>query len=119
MSHLLIIDLPGGNDTDVLQPGGIFKVGDKWISRGVTTYKAQYKIDVTRECKVVGIEEIEVPAGKFLTFKVEIYYPKTGSKNVFWYSPGIGPSIRFLRNEIIKNKRFNELRELVDFKPGE
>ena len=103
----------------VLQPGGIFKVGDKWISRGITTYKTQYRFNVTRECRVVGVEEIEIPAGKFNTFKVEIYYPQTGGKNVFWYVPGIGPAVKFLRDEVIGNRRFHELRELVEFKQGE
>jgi uncharacterized caspase-like protein len=100
----------------VFQPGGIFKVGEKWISKGITTYNNQYKFNVTRECKVVGVEQIDVPAGRFLTFKVEISYPPTNNKNTYWYVPGIGQPIKYLRDEIINKKRFNELRELVEFK---
>ncbi len=43
--------------------------------------------------RVLGIEEIEVPAGKFATVKVEIQGTKaeTPFKKVFWYGNLIGP----------------------------
>lgn len=65
--------------------------GETWtwegqeISTMTTPAKENYR--------VVGTEEIEVPAGKFSTFKVEIDGTKAGTpfKKVFWYGNFIGP----------------------------
>lgn len=68
------------------------EVGKKWKEKlKLHLLEKGDRWNVRRESKVVGIEEIEVPAGKFRTF--HIYATETVDYMVdfhFWYSPEVG-----------------------------
>ncbi|VXD16819.1 conserved exported hypothetical protein [Planktothrix serta PCC 8927] len=86
----------GGNNTEYrLEPAKtILKnppaSGDTWTWEGQEI--AVMTTEVKENYRVVGTEDIEVPAGKFSTFKVEIEGTKAGTpfKKVAWYGNFIG-----------------------------
>jgi uncharacterized caspase-like protein len=105
-----------------LMPAGKFQVGYKWQARtkftSARTNKQEW-LDVSG--KVVGRESIEVPAGKFDTFKVELdmsYQYGNRMKLTIWTDPSIGAGIR---NKIEfrssgSSRTDISVRDLVSFK---
>ena len=81
-----------------LMPAGIFQVGRKWFARTNFTSvrnNAQEWLEVSGH--VVSREMIQVPAGKFDTFKVEIqmqYQSGNRLKLTIWTDPSIGVGIK-------------------------
>ncbi len=81
-----------------LMPAGIVQVGYKWRARTNFTNarnNAQEWLEVT--AKVVARETIEVPAGKFDTFKIEVamqYQSGHRTQLTIWTDPAIGAGIR-------------------------
>jgi hypothetical protein len=81
-----------------LMPAGVFQVGRKWIARTNFTSvrnNAQEWLDVSGH--VVSREMIQVPSGKYDTFKVEIqmqYQSGNRLKLTIWTDPSIGVGIK-------------------------
>lgn len=86
------------NPPITLMPAGLFQIGYKWNARTLFTSARTNKqewLEITG--KVVGRETIEVPAGKFDTFKVEVnmlYQSGNRMKLTVWTDPSIGAGIR-------------------------
>lgn len=81
-----------------LMPAGLFQVGHKWAARTNFTSartNSEEWLEVTG--RVLSRETIEVPAGKFDTFKVEAnlqYQSGARMKLTIWTDPSIGVGIR-------------------------
>ena len=79
-------------------PGDYLVVGKKWrgayVETDQNTKKRFFRED---KFQILGQEEISVPAGKFVTFKIEdVSYNQFGTKGslVYWVMPGYGLPIR-------------------------
>ncbi len=81
-----------------LMPAGIFQVGHKWFSRtNFTSARTNSQEWLEVSGRVLSRETIEVPAGKFDTFKVESnlqYQSGARVKLTIWTDPSIGVGIR-------------------------
>ena len=81
-----------------LMPGRIFQVGHKWFSRtNFTSARTNSQEWLEVSGRVLSRETIEVPAGKFDTFKVESnlqYQSGARVKLTIWTDPSIGVGIR-------------------------
>jgi hypothetical protein len=86
------------------------KPGETWE---YTTKRAELEIGV--KCKTVGLENVEVPAGKYKTLRIEEVLSSTSngrqftSTQSFWYAPGIGR---------VKSEEQTGVKELKSFTPG-
>ena len=75
---------------------GLFRVSSngKALGTPIQLFKSPPKVGATWKSgdvgfKIVGEEEVEVPAGKYKAFKVES--PDSGAPNtVLWFAPGVG-----------------------------
>ncbi len=78
------------------------KVGTEWNWEG-TLKIALINKKIKMHCKVVGEEEIEVPAGKFKCIKIHIHQLRSDevSDEYGWYAPGIG-QIKYIGKELAK-----------------
>ncbi len=107
-----------------LMPAGIFQIGYKWHARAKFTSARTNKpewVDVSG--KVVSRETIDVPAGKFDTFKVVVdlqYQYGNRLKLTVWTDPSIGAGIRNrIEFRTIGSSTPDILvRDLVSFKRG-
>jgi uncharacterized caspase-like protein len=81
-----------------LMPTGLFQVGHKWSSRtNFTSDRTNRQEWLEVSGRVLSRETIEVPAGKFDTFKVEanlLYQSGARLKLTIWTDPSIGVGIR-------------------------
>ena len=81
-----------------LMPAGLFQVGHKWFSRtNFTSARTNSQEWLEVSGRVLSRETIEVPAGKFDTFKVEAnlqYQSGARMKLTIWTDPSIGVGIR-------------------------
>jgi hypothetical protein len=102
------------------QPGDGFQIGKKWVAQSIMTFNKR-KQNRTDNLKITAMEEIEVPAGKFKTYKIENYTTQDNGnliKNTYWYQPGIG--IPIMRDRYVRRRNgdflFNEKYVLLDYK---
>lgn len=81
-----------------LMPAGLFQVGHKWAARtNFTSARTNSEEWLEVSGRVLSRETIEVPAGKFDTFKVEAnlqYQSGARMKLTIWTDPSIGVGIR-------------------------
>ena len=110
-------------------PGGEITVGMKWAA---TTLQSSLKYSEkgirTEEFRVVGYEQITVPAGTFWTYKIErtaITLFGNKATNIQWFSPDFGVAIKRLRKtEPVKRlgmalgNGLDEVTELVSISRG-
>jgi hypothetical protein len=104
-------------------PAGIIQVGYKWRARTNFTNarnNAQEWLEVA--AKVVARETIEVPAGKFDTFKIEVamqYQSGHHTQLTIWTDPTIGAGIR-IKSESRPPRGSADItiRELTSIKRG-
>lgn len=104
-------------------PAGIVQVGYKWRARTNFTNarnNAQEWLEVA--AKVVARETIEVPAGKFDTFKIEVamqYQSGHRTQLTIWTDPAIGAGIR-IKSESRPPRGSADItiRELTSIKRG-
>jgi hypothetical protein len=98
------------------------EVGKTWDNDGDWTNAAGDKGNTRQSARVLAYEEIEVPAGKFMAYKVEMKgfwrnnrWNNGGRQNdTFWYAPSSRTVIRWIRDD-----GHNSLtQELVSFKPA-
>ena len=97
--------------------------GKKWTSR-YSFYNPAYRMDndILGEYSVIGVEDVEVPAGKFKAFKVmvkliirELSPPQRQLSGVYyyWWAPDVRGLIKYETDgtEIFKFRKY----ELVSF----
>ncbi len=107
-------------------PGGEFVIGKQWTSRTVMTLPDGRQIQVEASTKVVGFEEITVPAGKFNAFKLEMTQRMADGRLFnsvsYWVDPNWGLSLRVARVFYLRPDgspgNYKELQELVYAKYG-
>lgn len=87
------------------------KAGEKWTSE----VKLNENIQTTFKYEVAKEEEVEVPAGKFRAFRINVLAESRGtsSKYTLWYAPQFG-SIK----EQLDSENSNYVKELKSFKQG-
>jgi len=75
------------------------RVGKKW--RNVFTLQRVQKgssTDVDRQVVVSKLEEVTVPAGKFKTFRIEVYRSHDGRLvSEWWYAPDVRSFVKNIR----------------------
>ena len=83
-----------------LMPAGLVQVGYKWNARtNFTSARTNISEWLDISAKVVARETVEVPAGKFDTFRIEIaslFQSGFRLKQTIWTDPSIGVGIRIL-----------------------
>jgi len=90
------------------------EVGKEWSNK-YRLEKPMEKSSVTfaRRSLVVGVEEVNVPAGTFQTLKVEHYDPNSGILSAeYWYSPKVK---WFVKSRIYRRDGASEA-ELIGYK---
>ena len=102
-------------------PAGVIQVGYKWRARTQFTparNNTQEWLEIA--AKVVSRETIEVPAGKFDTFKIEVamqYQSGHRSKLTIWTDPAIGVGIRIIsESRPVRGTPDITIRELTSVK---
>ena len=105
-----------------IQPGDEFQVGKRWTAQSIMTTNKR-KQNRTDNIKITAAEEIEVIAGKFKVYKVEINSSQDNGniiKNTYWFQPGIG--IPIMKDRHVRRRNgdflFNEKYELVSYSLG-
>ena len=109
------------------QPGGDFKVGDKWESEVIETGPGGRRVRSDKH-SVMGIENLTTPAGTFKTFVVEDIgtvwggnSPSVSLKRKIWYEPGWGVPMKFIRHNIQNvagGFELYEIHEVISRKRG-
>jgi len=80
-------------------PGGDLTVGQKWSARCIQTANSR-SFWRDEDFKVVAFEEIDTPAGRFKTYKLEassILQSGMRVKRIYWVEPGWGANIKVSR----------------------
>jgi len=107
---------------DVRQPGGIFEVGNKWVSESVVTYGSGWSSPRKTNGKVVGIEDLIINGQIIKTYKVETVSInlKDQSEILFqaWYQPGFGTSLKTIYEVRNMGLRTSLTTEVTSFKKG-
>ena len=109
------------------QPGGDFKVGDKWESEVIENNAGRKRLR-NAKISVIGIETLTTPAGTFKTFVVEDFGTiwRGGSTSVtlkrkYWYEPGWGVPMKYIRQniqDISGGFEIHEIHEVISRKRG-
>ncbi|PIT77030.1 caspase domain-containing protein [Limnohabitans sp. G3-2] len=104
-----------------LMPAGLLQVGYKWNARTQVISATKQKQEWAEiSAKIVARESIEVPAGKFDTFKIEIswvFQSGLRAKQTIWTDPSVGVAIRIHWQEYRSNgTRDFTVRELTSMK---
>jgi hypothetical protein len=121
-SGLQYNDRAGQYDPPVtLMPAGILQVGYKWNARTNFINAANNKQEWAEiSARIVARELIEVPAGKFDTFKIEtswLYQSGLRVKQTIWTDPSVGVAIRSYWQEYRSGAmRDFAIRELTSMK---
>lgn len=98
------------------------EVGKKWVSDREWVRADGYKGNTRQSAEVVAYEEVTVPAGKFMAFKIEYRgsYRVYGVQGIqgarqtdtFWYAPDAYADVK----HVLDDGYNNYTRELVSFK---
>lgn len=98
-------------------PGDQLEVGKKWTARTIETFeKSKNKLIREDEVKIVSLETIAVPAGRFIAYKIvmDSRYPNgTHTKRTYWVEPGWGFFLKTIREISRTNSRVNETYEMI------
>jgi hypothetical protein len=101
-----------------LYPGKTWENSYDWEVKGAAPVKGK----ADDRGKVVGWEEVQVPAGNFRALKVEVesrFYGKGGMADdetlIFWYSPQVNRFVKFDYRSIYEGEL---LAEMVSYKPS-
>jgi hypothetical protein len=102
----------------IAMPAGVVQVGKKWFLRSnfkdIRTNNTSW---VEIQGKVIAKETVQVPAGTFETFKIQLdfmYQSGIRRTNYLWFDPSIGPAIKFREEYTMPNGGRNiTLRELT------
>ena len=95
------------------------EVGKKWVFNGNWIRVDGVSGNTKQDAVVTAFEEITVPAGKFMAYKIEYrgWYqtsrPGSGKQNdTFWYAPEVFAEVKHIRDD-----GFNQYtRELLSYK---
>ena len=94
------------------------EIGKEWEYEEDRT-DGNRSVNTKQDAKVVAYEEVTVPAGKFMTFKIEYkgYYRNSqgGSgrqADTYWYAPDVKADVKWVRDDGYNNWA----RELVVYK---
>ena len=109
---------------EVRQPGGIFEVGDKWVSESILTIGSGWSSPRKTNGKVVSIEDLTIGGQIIKTYKVEASSFNYGDgSEVFmqgWYQPGFGIPLKAVYE--LRERRTGLTRstttELTSFRKG-
>jgi len=108
---------------DVRQPGGIFEVGNKWVSESLVTYESGWSSPRKTNGKVVGIEDLTINGQIIKTYKVETVSInlKDQSEILFqaWYQPGFGTSLKTIYEVRNMGLRTSLTTEVTSFKKSD
>ena len=109
------------------QPGGDFKVGDKWESEVIETGPGGRRV-LSNKYTVIAIENLTTPAGTFKTFVVEsigtvwsVKLPSVSLKRKIWYEPGWGIPMKIIRQNtqnVAGGFEVDEIYEVISRKRG-
>lgn len=97
------------------------EVGKKWAYEEDWTRADGVTGNTQQDAAVVAYEEVSVPAGKFMAFKIEHrgWYQNSRGRNghqndTFWYAPDVTADVKHIRDD-----GFNKYtRELISYKRG-
>jgi len=117
-----IIDSDGAQYDDNQLFASEYEIGKEWVTRFGYTSPDGYKDVIRLTCRVVARETIEVPAGQFNTFRVNVegwrlYKPSRRRRN-YWIAPGTVPRFIALESVNVDHKGAvvkDERRELLSF----
>lgn len=97
-------------------PGDILEVGRRWISRNtVTVEKTNESFDEKVNIAIVSYEEVEVPLGKLLAYKIELTRP--GYIRTLWVQPEWGVELKSIVHN--SNRGYKTIWELVSRTRGQ
>lgn len=98
-------------------PGDQLEVGKKWTARTIETIeKTQDKLIREDEVKIVSLETVVVPAGRFTAYKVVMdskYSNGTLARRTYWVEPGWGFFLKTIREISRATSKVNETYEMV------
>lgn len=102
----------------IAMPAGVVQIGKKWFVRSnFRDAKTNRTSWVEIQGKVIAKETVQVPAGRFETFKIQldfVYQSGILRTNHLWFDPSIGPAIKFKEEYSLPNGARNiTLRELT------
>ncbi len=116
-SEPTISDKPGMWFSFPLYPGKTWDNHYDWETTGAAPVKGK----ADDHGKVIGWEDVQVPAGNFHALKVEVdsrFYGKGGMADdetlIFWYSPQVNRFVKFDYRSIYEGEL---LAEIVSYKP--
>lgn len=85
-------------------------VGKKWV---VSTKEGSSTL--SNEFEVEGVEDLQTPAGRFMTFRIHMKQTNLSSKKTgwvrYWYSPEVGQRVK---QEVEKSGYWARITWLVD-----
>jgi hypothetical protein len=117
-SEPTISDKPGMWFSFPLYPGKTWDNHYNWETTGAAPVKGK----ADDHGKVLGWEDVQVPAGTFHALKVEVdsrFYGKGGMADdetlIFWYSPQVNRFVKFDYRSIYEGEL---LAEMVSYKPS-
>ena len=86
-------------------------VGKKWVvstKEGSSTLSGEFEVE--------GVEDLQTPAGRFMTFRIHMKQTNLSSKNTgwirYWYAPEVGQRVK---QEVEKSGYWARITWLVDF----
>jgi len=97
------------------------EVGKKWVFDADWVRSDGVSGNTKQDAEVVAYEEVTVPAGKFMAFKIEYrgWYRNSGGSSgkqddTYWYAPDVSADVKHIRDD-----GFNMYtRELISYKRG-
>ena len=106
-----------------LMPAGLLQVGYKWFARtNFTSARTRQQEWLEVSGKVVARESIQIPAGRFDTFKLEVhmqYQSGARMKLTMWTDPAIGSNLKSIAEyRPVRGNADITVRELVSFRRG-
>ncbi|MGF6731324.1 hypothetical protein OKW50_003469 [Paraburkholderia youngii] len=117
-----ITDSDGAHYDDNQLFASEYWIGKEWVTRFGYTSADGFKDVIRLTCKVVAREFIEVPAGRFNTFRVNVegwrLYKPARRRRDYWIAPGTVPRFIALESLDINHKQAivkDERRELMSF----
>ena len=107
---------------EVRQPGGIFEVGNKWVSESIVTIGNGWSSPRKTNGKVVGIEDLTIGSKIIKTYKVEtVSINSKDQSEVFmqrWFQPGFGIPLKTVYQFRHMGLRRSSVTEVTSFKKG-
>ena len=98
-------------------PGDQMAVGKKWTARTIESFdKSKTKLIREDEVKIVSLEAVDVPAGRFTAYKFVMdsnYSNGTRVRRTYWVEPGWGIFLKTIREVYRAKSTVNETYEMI------